>query len=384
MRKIGLVTVGRSDYGTCRRLLKALAESEKCEAWLYVAGAHLSELSGNTVSEIEADGFEIRERVEMVPASDRPGAIASSVGEGMSSFASLFEKEVPDILVVVGDRTELLAVVSAALPFRIPVAHLSGGEISEGATDDMVRHAVTKLSHIHFPTNEQHGERVCQLGEEASRVYSVGDPALDRLSEPPGMDRRQLEESLGIKLVPPVVVVTHHPLTQGAESNDEVDELIAAMSSVEATWVITFPNADRGAQGIIDRFRDFAAENQQAVFLPSLGQERYYSLLGEADGMLGNSSSGIWESASFELPVVNVGDRQKGRMRERNVLDSVPESGKIERQLKVALGSEFRAGLKGLKNPYGAGNAAKQIVKVLENLKIDEALLRKPFVDWKK
>ncbi|MCL4168805.1 UNVERIFIED_CONTAM: hypothetical protein GTU68_001560, partial [Idotea baltica] len=333
MRKIGLVTVGRSDYGTCRRLLKALGESEKCEVWLYVAGAHFSELSGNTVLEIEADGFEIRERVVMVPVSDRPGAIADSVGVGTRCFAGLFEKEVPDLLVVVGDRTELLAVVTAALPFRIPVAHLSGGEISEGATDDMVRHAVTKMSHLHFPTNAQHGARICQLGEESWRVHSVGDPALDRLSEPPGMNREQLEESLGIKLVAPVVVVTHHPLTQGEESCDEVDELIAAMASIDATWVITFPNADRGAQGIIDRFRTFAAENQQAVFLPSLGQERYYSLLGEADGMLGNSSSGIWESASFELPVVNVGDRQKGRMRERNVLDSAPERGEIEGQL---------------------------------------------------
>lgn len=383
MRKIGLVTVGRSDYGTCRRLLKALAESQKCETWLYVAGAHFSELSGNTVSEIEADGFEIRERVKMVPMSDRPGAIGNSVGVGTQCFANLFEKEVPDILVVVGDRTELLAVVTAALPFRIPVAHLSGGEISEGATDDMVRHAVTKMSHIHFPTNEQHGVRICQLGEESSRVYSVGDPALDRLSEPPGMDRGQLEESLGMKLISPVVVVTHHPLTQGEESHDEVDELIAAMASIEATWVITFPNADRGAQGIIDRFSAFTAGSQRAVFLPSLGQERYYSLLGEADGMLGNSSSGIWESASFELPVVNVGDRQKGRMRERNVLDSVPERGEIEDQLKVALGPKFRAGLKGLKNPYGDGNAAKQIVEVLEEITIDEALLRKPFVDLK-
>lgn len=383
MRKIGLVTVGRSDYGTCRRLLKALKESEQCEAWLYVAGAHFSELTGNTVSEIEADGFKIRERVEMVPQSDRPGAIGVSVGVGTRCFADLFEKEVPDILVVVGDRTELLAVVTAALPFRIPVAHLSGGEISEGATDDMVRHAVTKMSHLHFPTNEQHGERICQLGEEASRVYAVGDPALDRLSEPAAMDRKQLEESLGMKLIQPVVVVTHHPLTQGEESHDEVEELISAMSAIEATWIITFPNADRGAQGIIDRLHEFTAKNERAVFLPSLGQERYYSLLGEADGMLGNSSSGIWESASFELPVVNVGDRQKGRMRECNVLDTVPERLEIELQLKRALAPEFREGLKGLKNPYGDGKSAKRIVETLERVALDQALLRKTFVDLK-
>ncbi len=381
MRKIGLVTVGRSDYGTCRCLLKVLSESRSCEPWLYVAGAHFSEASGNTVSEIEADGFEIRERVEMAPPSDRPVAIGQAVGVGMQCFAKIFEKEVPDILVVVGDRTELLAVVTAALPFRIPVAHLSGGEISEGATDDMVRHALTKMSHIHFPTNEQHGARICQLGEEASRVFSVGDPALDRLSDPPGMTRKQLEESLGVALVSPVIVVTHHPLTQGEESHEEVDELIAAMTAIDATWIMTFPNADRGSQGIIDRLGAFTAERQQAVFLPSLGQERYYSLLGEADAMLGNSSSGIWESASFELPVVNVGDRQKGRMREANVLDSVPERKSIERQLRAALQPEFRDGLRGIKNPYGEGNAAQQIVEVLETIPIDESLLRKPFVD---
>jgi len=383
MRKIGLVTVGRSDYGTCRCFLKALAESQTCEAWLYVAGAHLSELSGNTVSEIEADGFKIRERVEMVAASDRPGAIAASVGVGTQRFAELFEKEVPDLLVIVGDRSELLAVVTAALPFRIPVAHLSGGEISEGATDDMVRHSLTKMSHLHFPTNEEHGKRICQLGEEASRVFPVGDPALDRLRQPPGMTRAEIAESLELELRGPVVVVTHHPVTQGAESEEEVGELIAAMSAMEATWVITFPNADRGSQGIIDRLGAFAEGSKRAVFVPSLGQERYYSLLAQADAMLGNSSSGIWESASFELPVVNVGDRQKGRLRAANVLESKPQREEIEGQLRKALDPKFRASLAGLKNPYGDGDAAERIVEVLENVMIDESLLRKSFVDVK-
>lgn len=381
MRKVGIVTVGRSDYGTCRCFLRALVQSESCEAWLYVAGAHLSEISGNTVSEIEADGFKIRERVEMVAASDRPGAIAASVGVGTQRFAELFEKEVPDLLMIVGDRSELLSVVTAALPFRIPVAHLSGGEISEGATDDMVRHSLTKMSHLHFPTNKEHAKRICQLGEESSRVFPVGDPALDRLRQPSGMLRGEIEESLGIKLQEPVVVVTHHPVTQGEESEAEVGELIAAMSAIEATWIITFPNADRGSQGIIDRLGEFVETNGRAIFVPSLGQERYYSLLGEADAMLGNSSSGIWESASFELPVVNVGDRQKGRMRAVNVLDSEPLCGEIERQLRKALDPSFRAKLEGLKNPYGEGDASERIVQVLEEVIIDESLLRKSFVD---
>lgn len=379
--KVGVVTVGRSDYGTCRRLLKELGRSRRCDPWLYVSGAHFSEASGNTFSEIEQDGFKVRAKVPMDAVSDRPEAIAEAIGEGTVGFARVFEKELPDVLVVIGDRSELLGVVTAALPFRIPVAHLSGGEISEGATDDMVRHAVTKMSHLHFPTNEEHAARIRQLGESSDRVFPVGDPALDRLKEPPAMTRDELESSLGISLLSPVIVVTHHPVTQGDESYREIDELVEAMKSIEATWIITFPNADRGSQGIVDRFREFQQKAGNAVFVPSLGQERYYSLLGEADAMLGNSSSGIWESASFELPVVNVGDRQNGRLKARNVIDCEASSASIRASLQQTLDPAFRESLVGLVNPYGDGQAARRIVGVLEGLEVNEALKKKLFVD---
>lgn len=381
-RRIGAVTFSRSEYSGLAPVMKAIQAEPELELELLVSGTHLSPQFGLTVKEIEADGLPIAERIEMLEADDSPLGTARSLGRAVLGLAASLERLKPDILLLAGDRLELLAVAAAAYPFGLPLAHLSGGEISEGAYDNQVRHALTKLCHLHFVATAEAARRLIQMGEEEWRVHITGEPALDLIGQTELMTRQELERSLGLELDPPVVVVTLHPTTlDEIDSAAEAEELIRALGQLEATLVITSPNADPGGLAIRERLEAFAASRPSAVFLASLGQRRYWSLLALADLMVGNSSSGIWEAPSFGLPVVNIGQRQKGRLRAANVIDAAAKAEAILTAIRQGLDPVFRASLQGLRNPYGDGQASRRIVEVLKRIEMGIGVLRKKFID---
>jgi GDP/UDP-N,N'-diacetylbacillosamine 2-epimerase (hydrolysing) len=347
---------------------------------LVVSGMHLSPEFGYTIKEIEADGFEINDRVEMLLSSDTPEGVAKSIGVGTIGFAQSFARDQPDILLLVGDRFELFTVACAALPFRIPLAHVSGGDITEGAIDNQVRYAITMMSHLHFVSMQAHAERLLQIGEEPWRVAVTGDPALDLIRHTKFLSRVELSKSLDLELIPPVMVVTFHPTTLGSMSViEELEAVLSALARVQGTLILTYPNADTGSRIIIERIRSFAEGRPNTGLFFNLGQLRYYSLLAQADLMVGNTSSGIWESPSFRLPAVNVGERQQGRLCAANVINvpAVPEA--IYQAICKGLDPAFRDSLHNLENPYGDGHATSRIIDILKRVKLDKHLLLKHF-----
>jgi UDP-hydrolysing UDP-N-acetyl-D-glucosamine 2-epimerase len=280
-------------------------------------------------------------------------------------FAAAFARDRPDLVLFVGDRLELLGVAGAALPFRIPLAHVSGGDVSGGAIDDLVRNALSKLAHLHFVAMPEHAERLVAMGEERWRITVSGDPALDDVAGP-WPEREALERELGARLEPPVVVVGFHPATLGSQTpGEETDALLAALEDVAGTLVFTYPGADTGADEVIARIEAFTARRPGTILRRNLGQQRYYTLLAHADLLVGNTSSGIWEAPSFRLPVVNVGDRQRGRRRAANVVDTPAEAEAIAAAVARALDPAFRRSLEGLVNPYGDGRATERILAVM-------------------
>lgn len=343
---------------------------------MLVTGTHLEPAFGATVADIEADGIEIAERIPCFGGVSEEGA-ARSVGLAASGFAAAFSRRRPDLLLLVGDRLELLGVAAAAVPFLLPVAHVSGGDATGGAIDDTVRHALTKLAHLHFVAMPEHATRLVAQGESPERIAVTGDPALDDVAGPwPPLDR--LAAGVGLDpQVRPLVLVSFHPPTLARTAASETDELLAALDDLEGTLVFTYPGADTGADEVIGRIEAFAAARPHAVVHRSLGQDRHYALMASADVLVGNSSSGIWEAPSFRLPVVNIGERQRGRTRAANVVDTRAERGAIGAALARALDPSFRRGLDGLVNPYGDGNASARVVEVLRDVELGPALLAK-------
>jgi len=380
MRTIGIITFARSDYSCCMPIARAIQADPALELYLIVSGMHLSPTFGYTVQDIEADGFKIDEKLEILLSSDTPEGIAKSIGLGTICFAQSFTKFRPDILLILGDRSELLSVVSAALPLCIPIAHVSGGDITEGAIDNQVRHAVSKMSHLHFVAMQPHADRLLQMGEEPWRVHVTGEPALDLISDMRLLTREELSNTLGLELRQPLLLITFHPTTLGAIGVlEEIDNLLAALDLIEGTLIFTHPNADANNEEIVRRIREFVALRKNSALYQSLGQLKYYSLLSHADLMVGNSSSGIWEAPSFGLPVVNIGDRQQGRIRAGNVLDVPPEKSCIYNAIQEGLRSSFRNSLSNLINPYGDGHAANRIIEILRQVDLNQSLLKKSF-----
>lgn len=381
MRSIGVLTSGRADYGCYLPVLRRIQSDPELELLLYVTGMHLSPEYGNTVKIIEADGFPIAERVDIELVSDAPEGIAHSMGRALAGFGAVFARRRPDILLALGDRFEMLAGVAAALPFNIPVAHIAGGEITEGAIDDAIRHAITKMSHLHFVAAEPYRERVIQMGEEPWRVHVTGEPSLDNLRTLSLLTRAQLEAIVGMKLEPDPVLVTFHPETLDyANTAHHVGELLGALETVERPLVFTAPNADTSGRQIRSAIAAFVEQQKRARLVVSLGTQAYFSLMRIAAAMVGNSSSGMVEAASFELPVVNIGERQRGRLHGGNVVHAAANRGDISAAMARALEPKFRAGLRGMQNPYGNGEAAEKIVRVLKVAEL-ERLIRKRFHD---
>jgi len=382
MRTIGVVTVSRSDYGIYLPILRRIGADDELRLRLFVGGTHFAGAFGRTADAIEADGFTIDERIAVPLDDDSPAGVARSAGASTAAFASAFERSRPDILVVLGDRYDMHAAAVAALPLRIPVAHVHGGESSEGAIDEALRHSLTKLSHLHFASTAVHARRIEQLGEEPWRVTVSGAPALDNLAGFEPLPALELAARFGIDLTTPPLLVTYHPATLAdASPEGEVDELLAAVDASGLPAVVTYPGADAHHRAIVERLRAFAQERPQTVLVESLGVRAYFTVMQGAAAMIGNSSSGIIEAASFALPVVNVGDRQQRRLRAANVLDVPCERAAIASAIERALSPAFRESLAGLENPYGDGGASERIVGRLREVELGRDLLVKRFVD---
>jgi UDP-hydrolysing UDP-N-acetyl-D-glucosamine 2-epimerase len=384
LRSIGVATTSRADYGANLPLLRAIQADPDLCLKLYVSGAHLSPEFGLTVQMIDRDGFPIEERVEMLLSADTPTAITKSVGLGLIGFSDAFSRSMPDILIVTGDRYEMLAVALAALPFKIPVAHLSGGELTEGAIDDSLRHCITKLSHLHFTTTEEYARRVIQLGEDPSRVFVTGEPTLDGARESANVSPTDLEQRFGVDVKRPFLVVTCHPVTLEYEQTEwQIGELLAALQAANLPVVFTMPNADTAGRIIATKMREWVRTNP-GIFVENFGVQIYHSLMSYAAAIVGNSSSGIIESPTFKVPTVNIGKRQDGRVRARNVIDVGYPREEILAGIKRAISEDFRASLTSLVNPYASRtrSAASEIMSVLKTIQLGDWLIRKKFHDF--
>ena len=384
MRKIAVVTGTRAEYGLLYWIIKEIHEAPELELQLIVTGMHLSPEFGLTVQEIEKDGVPIAERVEMLLSSDTDTAITTSMGLGIIGFAKAYEKLRPDILLVLGDRFEILSAVVAAVPFRIPVAHIHGGESTEGAIDELFRHAITKMSHIHFPATQVYANRIRQMGESPGNVFCFGAPGIDNIYKLDLISKKELLNILEIPQDKKIGLVTYHPVTLEKNSAEsQISELLEAMDSIdEFFWVITMPNADADSRVIIKSLDNYVQDNPgKAKLFSSLGKLRYLSLLKHAALMVGNSSSGIIEAPSFELPVVNIGCRQQGRIRAENVIDVlVGKKSNIVNAINKAISYEFKESLAKLINPYGEGDASCKIVEILKTVKV-AGMIKKQFCD---
>jgi UDP-N-acetylglucosamine 2-epimerase (non-hydrolysing)/GDP/UDP-N,N'-diacetylbacillosamine 2-epimerase (hydrolysing) len=379
-RSIAAVTFARSDWSSLGPVVSALRSRTDVDAKVIVSGMHLAPEFGSTVNEVEEAGAPISERIEMLLSSDTAEGMVVSAGLGTIGFGHAFARTRPDLLLVVGDRFELLALTAAALAFRIPLGHISGGDVTLGAIDNQVRDCVSVASSLHFVAMEAHRDRLLQMGEEPWRVHVFGDPALDCIYETDRLDRRELAETLNIDLSGPVVVVTYHPVT-GSEGSSlaELEAMLQALQELDATLIITYPNADAEGRSVLARLRVFAGSRGRTLLVTSLGRMRYYSLLHCADLMVGNSSSAIWEAPSFALPAVDIGDRQKGRTRIANVIHSEGRAEAISAAIQRGLSPEFRESLRGVTNPYGGGGAAARIAEVLATAELSPRLLEKQF-----
>ena len=376
-RTIAVVTSSRADYSHLYWPLHDLARHPDVELKLIVLGAHLSPQFGETIKEIEKDGFPIAARLECLLSSDTDVGMAKTLGLAVLALADLLGQMRPDLLLLIADRYEMLAPAAVALTLRIPIAHIEGGEISQGAIDDAVRNALTKMSHLHFTSTDGARARVVAMGEEPWRVFRAGAPSLDHLRRSRLLDAQELEERLAIDLAEATVVVAYHPVTIVRDTTEEADALFRALDHIDAQIVFCYPNADAGSHSLLERTRAFLSTHSRARVFVNLDAVTYWSLLRQATALIGNSSSGIMEAASFALPVVNVGFRQEGRERARNVLDAAAETSALISNIDRAMSPEFRQSLAGMTNPYGDGHVAETIVRVLTTTDLSELLVKR-------
>lgn len=371
MRKIAVFTGTRAEYGLLYWLLKDIQADSTLELQLLVSAMHLSPEFGMTYQQIETDGFFITEKVEMLLSSDSAVGTAKSIGLGVIGFADALARMQPDVLVILGDRFEALAVAQAAMILRIPIVHIHGGEITEGAYDDAIRHAITKLSLLHFTSTETHRNRVIQLGESPYRVHNVGAVGLDHLQRSDLMPISTLADSLNFKLEQPYILVTYHPVTLASEpAKESFLNLLAALDQFpELQIILTYPNSDDGGRVIIPVLEAYAKKQPKRVLaIPSLGQLRYLSAVKHAVAVVGNSSSGIIEVPSFKIPTINIGERQRGRLAASSVFSCKVDTDSIVSTLRSALNADLSQVI----NPYGKGNASGAILEHLKAAKLTE------------
>jgi GDP/UDP-N,N'-diacetylbacillosamine 2-epimerase (hydrolysing) len=379
-RKICVVTGTRAEYGLLRWLMEYIRETPGLELQIIATGMHLSPEFGLTYREIENDGFSIDSKVEILLSSDTPAGLAKSMGLGLICFGDALQQLQPDIMLVLGDRFELFSAVAAAMVARIPVAHLHGGESSEGAFDEAIRHSITKMSHLHFVAAEEYRKRVIQLGEHPERVFLVGSLGIDNIKKLDLLDRSELETALEFKLGLKNLLITFHPVTLENESSAmQMTELLASLETLENTHLIfTMPNADTDGRVLIEMIDQFVSKHPNARSYTSLGQLKYLSCVRHVDGVVGNSSSGLLEVPSFAKGTINIGDRQRGRLKADSVVDCDPHRKSITNALQHLYSDTFLKKLQYVYNHYGEGGASKKIVKILQDHPL-ESILKKPF-----
>lgn len=375
-RKVCIITGTRAEYGLLRWVIQGIADAPDLHLQIIATGAHLSPEFGLTWREIEADGYAINRKVEMLTSSDTCVGIAKAMGLGMIGFADAFSDLKPDLIVVLGDRFEIFAAVAAAMVARIPVAHIHGGEATEGAIDEAIRHSITKMSHLHFVAAEQYRNRVIQLGETPEHVFLVGGLGIDNIKRLKLLDRSAIENALGCDLGAKSLLVTFHPVTlEEATASDQMDELLAALSKLRDTRLIfTFPNADANGRVLIRQIQDFVDRYDNARVYTSLGQLLYLSCVAHVDGVVGNSSSGLLEVPSFGKGTINIGDRQRGRLQADSVINCAPERGAISSALRQLYSDEFQSGLRNVRSPYGEGGASEKIVETIREMSLVNVL----------
>ncbi|MEO1122866.1 MAG: UDP-N-acetylglucosamine 2-epimerase [Cyanobacteria bacterium J06639_16] len=375
-RKICVVTGTRAEYGLLRWVMDGIQQAPNLTLQIVATGMHLSPEFGLTYRNIEQDGFVIDQKVEMLLSSDTPTGLAKSMGLGLIGFGDALQALKPDLMVVLGDRFEIFSAVAAALVARIPVAHLHGGETTEGAFDDAIRHSITKMSHLHFVAAKAYRDRVIQLGEHPERVFCVGGLGIDNIKRLKLLDRSELETALGFKLGKKNLLLTFHPVTlEQTTAREQMLELLAALDTLPETHLIfTMPNADTDGRILFQLIEGFVASHANAQVYTSLGQLRYLSCLAQVDGVVGNSSSGLIEAPSFKKGTVNVGDRQRGRLKASSVIDCVPERQAIASAIKQLYKPEFQSILNAVENPYGTGGASERVVKTISHFPLDNVL----------
>ncbi len=379
-KKIVVLTATRAEYGLLKNIIIALKEMSELDTEVVVTGAHLSIGCGNTYQEIENDGIKITKKIEILLNSDTPVAVSKSMGLAMMSFAEYFEESRPDALLVLGDRYETLAVCCSAMNARIPIFHLYGGETTEGAIDEAIRHSITKMSYLHFTSTEEYRKRVIQLGENPNRVYTVGAIGIENALHEEKLSKEQLSESIGLDLSVPFGVVTFHPVTLESSMEEQCLEVLNAINKLdEYQFIITGANADCGGNTINKMLQEFADRHKNVCFVMSLGLKRYLSALNCASFVLGNSSSGLIEAPSFGIPTINVGNRQKGRLKADSVIDCDTKAEDIVNAVRVAMTEEFRTKAQNTVNPYGDGHTSKKVVEIIKKnlFKGDIHLLKK-------
>lgn len=381
-RRIAVITTSRADYSHLYWPLKDLSEHPEVDLKIIALGSHLSPEFGNTIQEIEKDAFRIDVRIECLLSSDTDVGMAKTIGVATLSLADALGQMRPDLLLLIADRYETLAPASVALALRIPIAHIEGGEISEGAIDDAVRNALTKMSHVHFTSTYNARLRIIAMGEEEWRVHRAGAPSLDHLRRRALFSREELESRLQLDLKQPMILVSYHPVTVIPDTTQEADSLFAALAALPGQIFFCYPNADAGSRSLIERTKVFLSARSHGRLFVNLDALTYWSLLRYVEVFVGNSSSGIMETPSFALPTVNIGLRQQGRERARNVLDAAADAGSILEKIRLARSSDFRRSLEGMTNPYGDGRASATIVSVLTTVPLGQGLFMKRAASW--
>ncbi len=382
-KKVCVITGTRAEYGLLRWVIDGIKNSETLELQLIVTGMHLSPEFGLTVKEVEADNYEIDRKVEMLLSSDTPVGITKSMGLGMISCADAFAELKPDLLLLLGDRFEIFSAAASALIARIPIAHIHGGELTEGAFDDAIRHSITKMASLHFVAAEEYRKRVIQLGENPNTVIRVGGLGVDNIHHLKLMSKGELEESMDYRFLEQNLLITFHPVTLEAKSSNlQIEQLLAALSELQETGLIfTMPNADTDGRILIEKIKKFCEGRKDAKVFSSLGQLRYLSCIKNVDALVGNSSSGLLEAPSFKKATVNIGDRQRGRIKSKSVIDCDPNKLSILKAINQALSKDFQSLIKDTVNPYGNGGASKSIVEKIEKIQLNDSWLKKSFYD---
>ncbi|WP_353093817.1 UDP-N-acetylglucosamine 2-epimerase [Tissierella praeacuta] len=381
MRRIAVVTGTRAEYGLLKNTLNKIKENKNLRLQLVVTGTHLSKEYGYTVKEIIDDGFEIEDTIPILMKNSNKDGVAKEMGLLMIQISQTFERIKPDILLLLGDRYEVFAVASVAMAMNIPMGHISGGEITEGAIDEQIRHSITKMAHIHFPGAEAYAKNIIAMGEEPWRVFDVGDPGIENIKFTKLLSKEELKEQLKVEVDRDTLLITYHPVTLEIELLPfQIENLIKALNKVNKQMIITYPNADNGGDYIIKKLEEFKKINSNVYLFKSLGLLKYLSVMKHCGAVVGNSSSALVEAPYLKIPVVNIGNRQKGRMMAENIISCNNEYEDIIEAINRVLTDEFKEKVKHIRSLYGEGNTSEEIVNVLENIEINDKLLKKKLI----